>query len=196
MAISAKARVALRKLLKARPYFIPVFQDLANPERHDDRSAALVASTLLEHSLEEAISSRLAPMPPEQLEALFQGDQEREGVFQSFYAKIWMAYALGVFGPETLSDLNSIRAIRNLFAHSPLTVTFGTKEVEDCCHFAFLETIRWGRAFGPKPTSARDRFMIAARHFCLYFSADAINRSNLHTEVDRKATWLAGRILS
>lgn len=167
MAGKSNPRSALQKLLKARPETSKAFHSLYDRRRYDDRAAALVASTLLEHALEEAISGHFAPIDPNDIRRLFEGDNEREGTLGSFYAKIWLAYALGVFGKQILDDLNMIRHIRNVFAHSPIDVTFDTPDIGGACQFHFIDMLfprdsSGGGIIGARPDTPRHIFLYVA----------------------------------
>jgi DNA-binding MltR family transcriptional regulator len=46
------------------------------------------------------------------------------GPLRSFYTKIAMGYALGIYDKNIRSDLNIVRTIRNAFAHSKKLIQF------------------------------------------------------------------------
>jgi DNA-binding MltR family transcriptional regulator len=67
---------------------------------------------------------------------------ERNGPLSDLSDRIKVAYALSVFGPETRDDLNSIRHIRNLFAHHPEQHSFSEPEiVKECANLHIVETL-------------------------------------------------------
>jgi hypothetical protein len=86
-----------------------------------DRAAALVGSSIAETGLVEAINSKFRSLTEAQKNNLFYGPTAPLG---SFAAKIMLGYALGIYGAKVRSEFDKIRAIRNVFAHSPRPYSF------------------------------------------------------------------------
>ena len=95
----------------------------------EDRAVAIIEATKLESELEDAIKSKMVSLSDTQHGEIFTG----EGALATFGAKIKIAYALGIFGKQTRKDLDTIRAIRNAFAHCRKPLYFHTEEVADAC---------------------------------------------------------------
>jgi DNA-binding MltR family transcriptional regulator len=150
---------------------LATFDGLSDSSRYDDRSVAIVAGTLLEHALESAVSSYFVDVGEAEIRKLFEGDGEREGAIGSFHAKASIAYALGVFGPQTRSDLSLIRRIRNVFAHSAAIVSFTTESVTGACNFSYINRMLWGGFAGPEPKTAREKFEKTTFHYSLLLSS-------------------------
>src|SRR6266478_1236013 len=93
------------------------------------RSAAILLAAHIEFSLEYAILIRLKRNDEKTVKLLV----DRDGPLSGFYAKIQLAYALGVFESDALYDLNIIRRVRNAFAHSPRPIDFTTEEIKKEC---------------------------------------------------------------
>jgi hypothetical protein len=105
-----------------------------------DRSAAITAAAYVEHGLRKAIKCHLQRnIPTAQEKDLFDG--ARGGPLGSFHAKIIMAQALGIIWPSQREDLDTIRAIRNAFAHSMNPITFENETIIRLCNelYAFKE---------------------------------------------------------
>lgn len=66
----------------------------------------------------------MVDLKPGMVEEIF-----RRGPLSSFGTKIRIAYALGIYGEITLTDLLTIGQIRNVFAHAPRVVTFAMPEI-------------------------------------------------------------------
>jgi len=96
-----------------------------------DYPVALIGTSLLERALEAAILSRFVPMNQDDRNRLF--NFENRGPIADFASKIRFGAALGLFGPQTTSDLNHINQIRNLFAHSPTIYAFDEEAIADAC---------------------------------------------------------------
>jgi len=96
-------------------------------QKESDRSAAILASSFLEEILGETIRS------------FFVEDQSVDDIFKgysplsTFSSKIDFAYALGLVTKEMKQDLDTIRKIRNHFAHNWKDVSFDTSPVSDFC---------------------------------------------------------------
>jgi hypothetical protein len=56
-----------------------------------------------------------------------------EKALGSFRNKIHIAYAFGLFGNQTFGTLETIRYIRNAFAHSQIPLTFDMPEIMNAC---------------------------------------------------------------
>jgi hypothetical protein len=96
----------------------------------DDRSVAILAAVHLESSLEAAILTKMIPLPENEVNEIFSGDA---APLSTFSAKIRMAFAMGILGPQTRKDLNIIKNIRNAFAHAQRPVKFDTPEIATAC---------------------------------------------------------------
>lgn len=92
-----------------------------------DYSVALVCASLLDHTLEEVIPRYLVPLTNNEKKGLF--DDDKRGPLSTFSAKIRMGHAVGIYGPKTKADLNTIKTIRNAFAHSGLQLSFAEPSV-------------------------------------------------------------------
>jgi hypothetical protein len=122
---------------------------MAELEEQTDRGAAIIAAALLEHHLGEAIRTRLTPLNSAMRDNLF-GSRGSLGGFQ---AKIDMGFALGLYTKDAHHDLDSIRKIRNRFAHTPVALDFHDREIEKLA----LSLMQHGMADRQDP---RDRFMV------------------------------------
>lgn len=95
--------------------------------RDSDRAAAILASSYLEEAIGDYIKSFLVQDPS--IEELFEG----HGALSSFSARIGIAFALGLITKKMRNDLNSIRKVRNHFAHHPTETSFQVSPVRDLC---------------------------------------------------------------
>ena len=105
-------------------------------EIHDDsdRAAAITGVAYFEEILVLAITARLVDLSNTRKDALF---NEEKGPLNTFYARVLMGYALGLYGPKTFADLNKIRNIRNKFAHRPGISKFDHPTVSRLCNDLF-----------------------------------------------------------
>lgn len=95
-----------------------------------DRAAAVVALGYFDETLTSCLTSRFVKMSRERHDALF---KDREGAFTSFYAKTLIGHAIGMYGVNTLNDLDYARRIRNRFAHYPSIRTFKHTKIAALC---------------------------------------------------------------
>lgn len=89
----------------------------------------IVTAALIESALEETILTRMVPLTEDERNDLFTG----YAPLTSLSTKIRFAYAFGLIGRKTRTDLNKIREIRNAFSHAKHKISFQTKEVADLC---------------------------------------------------------------
>jgi hypothetical protein len=132
------------KTLKDYSKYIPGSDDLrgaflkAGAVGVDDRAMAVVTSSLLEGTLSILIMSKFGFVDQTGKNELFEND----GPLSTFSSKIIMGAALHLYGPETRSDLDTIREIRNGFAHSRLDLSFSSVQVVNVCkRLKFMQ--RW-----------------------------------------------------
>jgi hypothetical protein len=165
---------ALRELVKSKwsedrmLRLIEEMRTVENGDPHTDRSAALIAGAILDQTLEEAISTHFVKPVSKQL---FDGDNNAPGILGTNYAKIYVAYALEVIGPETLDDLNNIRIIRNAFAHFHGDLSFDVPQVANLCNFGIVDRMgpeNWIALEGKEPKTPRQKFLAAIWLMALY----------------------------
>lgn len=92
-----------------------------------DRSAAVLAGSFAEHYAGIYLRSFMVDDP--KLDELFTGF----GPFASFSQRISACYAFGFIDSQLKNDLNTIKAIRNHFAHHPKEVSFETDKLRTLC---------------------------------------------------------------
>ena len=123
-----------------------------------DYAVALIGSTLIEGALETAIIARFRPLDQDERRALF--SFEKNGPLADLAARIKIAYALEIFGPETRDDLESIRRIRNEFAHHLAVLSFATPEIAaQCKEPHVVDTLEFSRL---DPRGPRNRYIYCA----------------------------------
>lgn len=89
-----------------------------------DRTAAIVLASWVERTLEQFVLAAL----PRNDERTGKKLLERDGPLGSFYAKIHLGFALGLYEEATRDNLDIVRAVRNAFAHSAVQITFETPQ--------------------------------------------------------------------
>jgi hypothetical protein len=118
---------ALSKLTREQPD-IKHFADFDKETRGEasHRGAAILAVTNVENALETALLDELVY---KRAHALFGMDCP----LGSFRNKIWMGYALNIFGDQMFRNLECTRYIRNAFAHAKIPISFSNTEVATVC---------------------------------------------------------------
>lgn len=94
-------------------------------EHESDRGVAMIAAAYLDTALRTLLESSLAGGQTV-ADKLFNSPNAPLGTFSS---RIAMAYGLGHIGPHYFAALESIREIRNAFAHFRRTLTFEDPEI-------------------------------------------------------------------
>ena len=100
----------------------------------------------------------------------------------SFAARIRVGFALGIYGPKMNEDLETIKYIRNLFAHFPEPATFNVQQLEELCNGLNL-VANIPHALVGEPKIARDRFIGVSQIIVLYLvsakeMAEPLTREN------------------
>jgi DNA-binding MltR family transcriptional regulator len=85
----------------------------------------IATAAILDNKLERTLKRAMLPMSNKMYERLF--DSFRP--LHSFSSKIVMAYALGIITKEVYGELEKVRQLRNVFAHSPDRLHFESKEI-------------------------------------------------------------------
>ena len=119
----------LRRLVDEHPE-IGAFIEAHN-EIHfgSDRAAAILVAAALEQYLRAMILLYLPNRDGDTSEKLLGNG----GALSSFYNNIHLAYAMGLIDTITKEDLNTIRNVRNVFAHAMGHVSFETLEIKQEC---------------------------------------------------------------
>lgn len=94
----------------------------------NDRAIAILGPVYLDEYLREYLESVLVQKKglPEEIF----GPEKPLG---SFSARIKMAYALGLLSEEIYEDLNTIRNVRNVFAHGLHETSFAHPDIRELC---------------------------------------------------------------
>ena len=92
-----------------------------------DRSAAIIAASMLEIALRKAVNSHFRPLTEDEYRKIFYDESAPLGSLGSLSR---VSYALGISDLENYKRLNSIRKIRNAFAHSIKPILFSNEIVK------------------------------------------------------------------
>jgi hypothetical protein len=127
---------------------------LANElEGTSDRSAAIIAAAAVDRFLEEAILGRLVRNDEDTKANLI----ATGGALDGFFAKIHLGFALGLYSDKYVRELETIRKIRNCFAHSAKSITFDTSPIAAECNTLSARKYMGGNA------SNRKRYVAACQ---------------------------------
>lgn len=128
---------------------------MAEIKKQSDRPAAIVGASYVDLALRAALEQRLTDIP-DVVYRLF----EDNGPLQSFSARIYLGFALGIYKRRAFNDLRLVRDIRNAFAHSVEPITFAYQDVGDLCNLLWLPK-NISMANHPDPISPRDIYIRA-----------------------------------
>lgn len=130
MASQPKSIKSLRRLYRTPPTSDELRSILHGMlSESNDRTVVIVSSSLLDSALRDVLLRKFRQLDDEEIADLFDADS----VLSTFSAKIKMAYALNICGPDIRDDLHCIREIRNAFAHSRIALSFDTTHVSNVC---------------------------------------------------------------
>jgi hypothetical protein len=105
---------------------------IENRNLGSDYAIAIIGASLIERALEAAILSRFMPLEIKDRNWMFSFRQK--GPLADLGARSRFGLALGLFGQPTFEDLEKIRTVRNLFAHSPSLRKFSEKPIARACN--------------------------------------------------------------
>jgi hypothetical protein len=112
-------------------------------ETTDERTAGIVAGSIVENSLAIAIQTRMRALDPGEKKQLFEGSTAPMG---TFHTKIMIGYAVGLYSYRVRDDLDRLREIRNKFAHHIFVKSFDHDEVKDLVDALVGPTfLRWAK---------------------------------------------------
>jgi DNA-binding MltR family transcriptional regulator len=106
------------------------YEELQN---ESPRAAVIIAAAFLDAQLRNLISKACVNDSRAVGELLGTDRNPDGGPLSSFAAKTKAAYCLGLIGRSTYEDLNTIRKIRNKFAHKVHGYTFDEPEIVNWC---------------------------------------------------------------
>jgi hypothetical protein len=182
MATSQRSKTlkVLRAALQRRTVENTTFQSLrqfttkAAAESNADRATALIIGALLEQALEVAILTHFVgwrelteEKRASERNVVFGYGADEMSPLHSFAARIRIGFALGIYGPKMNEDLETIKHIRNLFAHFAGPATFNVTQLEELCNGLNL-VANIPRALVGEPKSARDKFIGVSQIIVLY----------------------------
>lgn len=99
-------------------------------KHESDRGAVLVGVAMLDESLARLLRAAFVnkePVHKKSTSQLF----DANGPLSSFWAKLHFANAIGLLPPKLYADLETIRKLRNRFAHQLDPADFGDKTTQD-----------------------------------------------------------------
>ena len=115
------------KLIKTKPTVETINAATTEIATDGPRGAILLGSTLVESILTSTIAHHMVPLEDEEYDRLFRN----YGPLSTFSARIKIAYAFRVIGPKIRDDLESLRELRNGFAHTQHVLDFEAAELAD-----------------------------------------------------------------
>lgn len=116
-------------------------------EFDSDRAAGIVAGSIAETRLEQAIQSRLRSSDTSKLEEIVRQLFRPSGALGPFSTKIDLAYLMRLLSDDAYKDLTNIKNIRNDFAHKLDCDSFDVPSTRDRCKNLILVE----RHVGPIP---------------------------------------------
>lgn len=120
------AKKDLKKLMQRIPAGSELSVTMRELANESDRSVAIVATSIMENVLQQAILNVLPEQERKVTDRMFTLD----GPLRDFHSKILMARAIKLIPDEVEAELQLMRLIRNAFAHAVVPVSFETPEIE------------------------------------------------------------------
>jgi hypothetical protein len=126
-----------------------------------DRTTAIILASWVERELEESLFTILPRHDDDTKSKLL----ARDGALGSFYGKIYLAFALGLYDETTRDNLDCIRKIRNAFAHAAISITFETSQVATEVNKLRTRAIETPIVDLPGVSSSRRKYMLVCAMF-------------------------------
>ncbi len=133
---------------------------LGELEELSDRAAGIVATTMLEAALDSVLHHAIREDDPGLLKELFADG----GPLGTLSSKIKLLYAFGLVTKDGRHDLDSIRKVRNDFAHKLAGNTFQSESIKDRCLSLRLVDKATVNAPAELKNDARTRFFFTIFH--------------------------------
>ena len=148
----ATTRLKNRSKLGLSPQDVkPFFAELTTGS---DRAAALVATSYLDAEMADTLEAVLHFETKEEVNNLLRNPN---APLSTFSARIKMLKALRIVDSDVFGVLETLRAIRNEFAHSFVPMAFETPEVTELCSNLPLSKNKWPE--GTVMSETRTRFL-------------------------------------
>lgn len=148
---------AITELIRREPTseeFSAVVRLMDDPSAY--RACAIVLPSLIHQEIAKVVLTKLtlseshmgifdeSPLNHPHREAVVEALFDRDGPLNSLSSTIVLAYAMRLIDQVTYDNANTIRRIRNVFAHAVVPVTFDTPEIiAECRRLRVREPERW-----------------------------------------------------
>jgi hypothetical protein len=164
----------LSRRFPAPPEFEKILHSLGDQA---DITIAIVGTAAIEGGLEKLLLHHFGPLDPELQGKLFKS----RGPISDFDGKILIAEALKIITPRQSKKLNSLKAIRNVFAHAKGHVTFETSEIaNEIKSELYALAVDWIRIMDPEydePLSNKRAFTVWIKIFCWMLNDDHFKKT-------------------
>lgn len=151
------------------PTFDASFDEMLKTANEPDRGRALILACWLDDALDHYMRIR-AIDDTKVIDELFGPDRP----LSTFSARINAAYGFAYISEEVYRDLNTIRGIRNTFAHERGPLSFGDQSIADRCKNLLVIQNHSFEKEGAEPISRPTAsFVLAALAYIGYFIARA-----------------------
>lgn len=132
-------------------------------EFDSDRAAAIVAGSIVEQRLEQALRSRMKANKPKETGDIFRSS----GPLGSFSSKIAISYLLGMLSDDAHHDVLILKNVRNDFAHKLDFDHFDLPSSKDRCKRLILVDRHVGPVPDPSEIGKPDAVLLASPYLGL-----------------------------
>jgi hypothetical protein len=136
-----------------------------------DATFALVISSAVDQALELAISTHFV-LDDDGCRRMF--DDNANGPLGTFAAKIKMGHALGIYPKAIRNELDTIRVIRNAFAHSWEQLDFSSEAIVNGCDVLRIPDHYSSEIGADDRQTPKARFLLSARQLYVYLEWDSV----------------------
>jgi hypothetical protein len=138
----------------------------------DDRAAVLVAGAMVDNLLAYCLLMTFRfGVNPDVVENLLYGDS---GALNNMSAKVKVLYALGIIDDDLRRELELLREIRNIFAHTSHRISFSDATI--AAKIAHLQIALSDEKSGPMASGGGKFAFLASTNVCMRTLMETANR--------------------
>ncbi len=119
-----QARLAAGQIQFDMTDSVPVFRKLVS---ETNTGVAIISAAYLDECLKKLLNSQIEKAGRKVAQRIF----DFNGPLGTFSSRIHLAFGFGLISKDTYQRLNSIRSIRNDFAHTPFDISFNNEKIKN-----------------------------------------------------------------
>lgn len=148
-----------------------------NVKVQPDRGAAIITVSFVEEHLRYAIDRKFVELSPRTSSRIFEGS----GPLSTFYSRVLIGYALGLYDKTAKEELITLGQIRNHFAHTIKEIDFEAEAISKLCKQLRFPEIH--RQYFPFASNNRSMFELS----CWYCRSLIVSAAQKEEKPERQS---------